>query len=119
MMGLVAATRRVWAEGKGPQNGTSTTSPNSKGIAAVVFRVAPNRREGRDARRCCRARQRALLFARGYEIHEILDLDDPFRRQGANFLHQGLGVRDHVVPCRLASIGVAILPEQRLKRNRC
>src|SRR6266853_2084911 len=76
-------------------NGTSTTSPNSKGIVDVVFRIVPDYSECRSARRGSGAGQCLLLLAQADEVDEILDLGDPLGRQRLDFLNQGLGIGGH------------------------
>src|SRR5205814_8380444 len=73
-------------------NGTSTTSPNSKGIVDVVVRVAPDRGQSRRARGRSGAREGAVLFARPDEINEVLDLGNPLGGQRLYLLDQGLSV---------------------------
>src|SRR5579859_1008239 len=73
-------------------NGTRTTSPNSKGIVGVVFRVVPDGGEGGGAGGGGGADKRAVLLTRGDEIHEILDFGDALDRQRLDFPQQGLSI---------------------------
>src|SRR5262249_28707425 len=76
-------------------NDKRTTSPNSKGIVDVVFRIAPDRGERRFAGCCRGTRCGTLLLAQPKEIDEILDFGDAVGRQGPNLVDQCFGIRHH------------------------
>src|SRR5205807_228858 len=72
-----------------------TTSPNSKGIVDVVFRIAPNRGKGRSTRGRGGAGERPLLLARADEIDKIFDLGDALGGQSFDLSDQGLRIASH------------------------
>jgi hypothetical protein len=61
-------------------NGTSTTSPNSKGIVNVVVRIIPDRGEGRLTHAGGGTSKRSILLTHANEIDEIFDLCNSISR---------------------------------------
>ena len=84
MIGVLSPTCKSNA-GQGVSSGWGLAW-NSKRIVNVVFRVIPGCGEGRQAGRGGIPGQRAVLLAEKNKIHEILDLDQPVRRQSLDFL---------------------------------
>lgn len=64
----------------GERKGTSTTSPNLKGIVHVVVRIIPDGGEGRLTHTGGGASQFSILLAHANEIDEILDFCNPICR---------------------------------------